>query len=95
MCGRGEGGQGWAGLRNVGGTGWLRPARAPHLPLGPSNSLIEQQSLPQSRRGWRPRIGVLRVKGAEGRDSHPGIQAGRGVRFRKASSFGLWAGILA
>lgn len=37
VCGGGEGGQGWAGFRNVGGTGWLRPAqsgaRAPYPPL--------------------------------------------------------------
>lgn len=36
MCGSGKGGQGWAGFRNVGGPGWLRPARlgarAPYLP---------------------------------------------------------------
>lgn len=37
VCGSGKGGQGWAGFRNVGGPGWLRPARlgarAPYPPL--------------------------------------------------------------
>lgn len=46
VCGGGKGGQGWAGFRNVGGTGWPRPAppgaRAPYPPLGPSASLMEQ-----------------------------------------------------
>lgn len=71
MCGGGEGGQGWAGCRNVGGTGWLRPARlgarAPYPPLGPSASLMA---------GWRgelrcvtweqDRFETLDIPGSEG-----------------------------